>query len=581
MNFDTQGFCIDLFSLTVVFSALYYADRQIKKNVKYNNGLMCGVSFLTACLWLISRGFSVDNTTWSLYRSPIQIVKSIAYVLGMTHLLNGIGAVFHYLVVSKNKTVTHPLEKFQSYISCLIIMLIVWLPHTITSHPASIECDAWDSLYQYYGRAEFTAHHPPVFTILLGWFADFGRLIGDINVGFFMWTMLQTLCCAAIMAYVLYTMNLLKTPRWLVILSFAIAAVSPFYTCYITTIVKDTMYSFAVLLYMVELVYMHISREKYWKSPKHICLLWISNIVMLLFRYNGKYIIYGVTIYLIVKCVFNREKLKARVTKKYFVQAFILMILPLLLSKGIVNVAVKHYQVTIQEGESMRETLSIPFQQSARYAKCYSDETPDEEKEIIDKVIDYYALANVYEPEISDPVKSRFHYYATKEDWKEYFRVWFKQFLRHPFTYFGATLNQNYCLIYPQRENSRFYYSTYVDYFYDHDFMDEMGAAQEMTFSNANAARIELYKLLHSMPITGAFSNIAVYNIVIMYMILFAICDKKRGALWILIPIILSDLVVLAGPAIYDNIRYALPVVYSVPLALAYFIRIYNTGYEI
>lgn len=57
-------------------------------------------------------------------------------------------------------------------------MLIVWMPHTIVSHPASIECDAWDSLYQSFGKAEFTAHHPSVFTVLLGLFASFGLSVG-------------------------------------------------------------------------------------------------------------------------------------------------------------------------------------------------------------------------------------------------------------------------------------------------------------------------------------------------------------------------------------------------------------------
>lgn len=569
MNFDTQGFCMDLFSTSVMFCAFCYADMQIRKNIKYNNRPMHIACFFVACIWLCSKGFSIDNTLHSLYSSPASIVKSIIYVAGITHLLNSIGIAFHYIITKEGASAVLPIGKIKSLLLYFMFMLLVWLPHTIISHPASMECDVWDSLYQYFGKETFTAHHPPVFTVLIGWFAEFGRMVGDINTGFFMWTMLQTICCAAIMAYVLYTMDFLKTPRWLVILTFVIAAVSPFYTSYVATIVKDTMYSFAMLLYVVELIYIHISWEKYWKSPTHICLLCISNIVMLMFRHNGKYVIYAVIAYILIKCILNKEKLE----KKYLARVWIFIMLPLLLSKGIVAITVAHYHVTIQEGESMREALSIPFQQSARYAKYYEDETPDEEKAIIDKVIDYYALASVYDPEISDPVKGRFHYYATKEDWKEYFKVWLKQFIRHPLTYFGATLNQNYYLIYPQKVNSRFYYSTSVDYFYDHDFMDdEMGAAKEMTFAKANDARISLYKLLHAMPVTGAFSNIAVYNIVMLYMILFAVVDGRKGVLGIMIPVLISDLVVLAGPAIYDNVRYALPVVYAVPVTLAYFI---------
>ena len=143
-------------------------------------------------------------------------------------------------------------------------------------------------------------------------------------------------------------------------------------------------------------------------------------------------------------------------------------------------------------------------------------------------------------------------------------------------TYFEATLNQNYYLIYPQKENIRLYYSTYVDYFYDHAFQDELGAAKSMTFSRANDCRISAYKFVNKLPIIGLFSNIAVYNIIMIYLIVFSIYDKKREFLWITIPVILSDLVVVAGPAIYDNIRYALPVVYAMPLVLAYFLYVYK-----
>ena len=97
-----------------------------------------------------------------------------------------------------------------------------------------------------------------------------------------------------------------------------------------------------------------------------------------------------------------------------------------------------------------------------------------------------------------------------------------------------------------------------------------------MTFSRANDCRISAYKFVNKLPIIGLFSNIAVYNIIMIYLIVFSIYDKKREFLWITIPVILSDLVVVAGPAIYDNIRYALPVVYAMPLVVAYFMYVYR-----
>lgn len=573
-----QSFRYDSFSMTIIFASLFYACIKIDKKKTHNMYGLYAVNAIIAILWLMSEGFRINDATTNIYCTEGQIAKSIIYVIGATHLLNVLSGLLYEFLKAKNPTMeintkTSKIGDFYSkhpYIWWFILMFLVWIPHTIISHPASMECDAWDSLYQYFGKAPFTAHHPPVFTVLLGWFASLGLSLGDVNVGFFLWVLLQTLICTAIMAYVLYTMNKLKAPRWLIIITFLIVVISPFYNSYVTTIVKDTPYSFAVLLYMVELVYMHMDWKKYWKSLGHIFLFIMSNIAMILFRHNGKYILAIMLVYLIIRCMIRKKEYSI----KGIITGIVLLVLPLLLAEGISNVVINYYGVTVQEGESMRESLSLPFQQTARYAKYYDAETPEEEKAIIDTVIDYYALASVYEPGISDPVKARFHYYATSEDWVNYFKVWFKQFLRHPMTYIEATLNQNYYLIYPQKENIRLYYSTYVDYFYDHAFQDELGAAKSMTFSRANDCRISAYKFVNKLPIVGLFSNIAVYNIIMIYLIVFSIYDKKREFLWITIPVILSDLVVVAGPAIYDNIRYALPVVYAMPLVVAYFLYV-------
>lgn len=564
-----QSLTNDLFTMSIMFAIFYYISIKVQEKRIDNMFIIYLFNFILAAIWLISESFCLDDTTVNLNSTAGQIVKSVIYIVGATHLLNCIAKILYEFLCTQRCIDSR--DRFYNknpFCFWFIVMLVVWMPNTIISYPASIEMDVWDSLYQFFGRTAFTNHHPAVFTALIGWFASFGLALGNINIGFFMWTLIQTVICAAIMAYDMATMKKLHTPSWLIKLTFLIAALSPLYTSYITTIVKDTMFSFASLLYLTELIYMHIDWKEYWKSRMHICLFTSANLFMLLFRHNGKYVIIAMLLYLLIRCV----KYRREVSNRYILKYAFFLILPLVLAKIISSTVISYYDVTIQEGESLREALSIPFQQSARYSKYYGQETPEEEKAVIDTVIDYYALADVYEPAISDPVKSRFHYYATKQDWIAYFKVWFKQFTRHPLTYFGATLDQNYYLLYPMKENSRLYYSTYVDYFYDHDFMDELGAAQDMTFAEANDVRISFYKLMHSFPVIGAFSNIAVYNIILLYLILFSIKNKIRGFFWITFPAILDDLVVVAGPAIYDNIRYALPVVYAIPIITAYFI---------
>lgn len=300
-----QSFRNDSFTMTILFMALFYVNIKIDKMRTHNLFGLKVINVIIAIWWLMSEGFRINDAIINLYCSEGQIVKSIIYVVGATHLLNCLSCLLYELFKTKNQIMktgekTSKIGNFyhsHPYIFYFILMFLVWIPHTIISHPASMECDVWDSLYQYFGKSTFTAHHPPVFTVLIGWFASFGLSVGDVNAGFFLWVLSQTIICAAIMAYVLHTMKILKAPDWLMVLTFLIATFSPFYNSYVTTIVKDTPYSFAVLLYMIELVYMHIDWKKYWNSLRHIVLFILSNISMVLFRHNGKYILVVMLLY--------------------------------------------------------------------------------------------------------------------------------------------------------------------------------------------------------------------------------------------------------------------------------------------
>ncbi len=61
----------------------------------------------------------------------------------------------------------------------------------------------------------------------------------------------------------------------------------------------------------------------------------------------------------------------------------------------------------IEKG-SIREMLSLPFQQTGRYVLTYSDEVTDQERQAIDKILDYDSLSDGYNPLLADYVKIHF-----------------------------------------------------------------------------------------------------------------------------------------------------------------------------
>ena len=90
------------------------------------------------------------------------------------------------------------------------------------------------------------------------------------------------------------------------------------------------------------------------------------------------------------------------------------------------NVLLPYFKIP---NTSIREALSIPFQQTARYVKYHGDDVTEEERKIIDHILEYDTLAENYQPDLSDPVKNKYNKYTTREELKQYFKVWFKMFL--------------------------------------------------------------------------------------------------------------------------------------------------------
>lgn len=100
------------------------------------------------------------------------------------------------------------------------------------------------------------------------------------------------------------------------------------------------------------------------------------------------------------------------------------------------------------EPGSVKEMLSVPFQQTARYLKEYPDDVTSKERKAINKILDYDKLAEIYQPDRSDNVKDT--YKNKKGGLKRYFRqAWLPMFFKHPDAYFEATLENTYGYYYP------------------------------------------------------------------------------------------------------------------------------------
>ena len=227
---------------------------------------------------------------------------------------------------------------------------------------------------------------------------------------------------------------------------------------------------------------------------------------------------------------------------------------------------------------SIREALSVPFQQTARYVTTYPDEVTEKEREVISNVLDYGTIEKEYDPELSDPVKDTFNKYATTEDLKEYFEVWFQMFLKHPICYVEATLNNTYNYYYINQHQKIYYSSAYMGWNADM-IGDRTGIYFELNdkFTTFQSIYLMFYSLTTFIPILGMLYNCSTYFWMIIIFLLYALMKKDWKKFVIFMIPFLYILTLLLGPSNGgDSFRYMFPMLYMFPIMIGVQMRDYQ-----
>ncbi len=444
------------------------------------------------------------------------------------------------------------------FIVSIIVILILWLPYIIAFYPIILSPDPSFQIKQYFGipnkysdysimidpSVTITNHHPVIHTLLLGTSLKIGNIIGNDNLGLFIYSIIQILILSSVLSFTIKYMKKINTSYKYRLLALFIYALIPMFPMYAMSAVKDVIFSCLIILYII-FIY-HILKNKDLKlSNINLLSVLFLLILIVLFRNNGFHIIL-LSFPLIL--FFN---------KKNFKKLLVIFLLFLTFNFSYNNIILKSFKIT--QG-SVREMLSIPFQQTARYVK-YND-LDEQEYRVYDKILDMSDLGSRYEPEISDPVKNKYNKYATKDDLKEYFKYWFIDLTKDPVTYIDATINNTYGYFYPFKTN------WYVYYKYETLIVKD---GFDYHYNNLNKTRDVLTKFSKSfpyIPIIGLISNVGFNTWVLFLLIFYLIYKKKYSGIVYLVPSLIVLLVCVASP-VNVYFRYAMPYIFSMVLSIA------------
>lgn len=583
------------------------------------------VFLLLPCLWVLYRYISGRVAPGSLLRPSVlvpAILFGIAMPLGyafeetgdlapvfasgvvpfLQFLLNGIGwfiladhgiALLYDVLENAGKQAgqrekgpfTGPLGWYRGLVSrnpfltVFLTLVILYIPHALISFPGIFMGDTWQQVVQAYSELGSTGspylsaenvirvgvyinqNHPTVPTILLHALLVTGNAVtGSLNTGIALYCGLQALCltaATACAASLLIKRGLFSLRyAWLIPLY---GFLNPMLHTSAVLLTKDVFYS-AFWLFLFAGLFRVLTGEK---TKGAWIGVGLGSLGILLFRNEGRFL-------LIVS--FLAAALICRETRKAFFIACGGVVLTSLLVFRLLFPA-----LGFTPG-SVREPFSIPFQQTARTVRDCPEDVTEEEQAAIGRVLDYENLADLYDPDLADPVKSTFREDASTEDLLAYFRTWAGMGFRHPDVYLQAFLNKNYQYFYPGK--TRLYLYDYAWSDVNYGFTNQKIAPLERAFSQiaglapARAFHDRAMTLAENLPVLDVLCTPALYTWMVILAFCFALRRKdRRMTAWTVFPLALLVMNLFTPANAYYG-RYMLPVI-----AAATFFPAFIRGY--
>lgn len=568
LSFSGNRLKVALFALSV--SAIIYISRQ-KDWDNYHRISFAIFSLIFSIAQLLAMSYKKIGSWDYLIGTPEQQIRAI---------IKGIS--FGILCYYSCRLLYHGLLRFgmqeekskalvgkKGYLCSVLAMFLAWLPYFVIFYPGTSNEDTIIQIMEYFEIPSYiqkmsavqgpdifiTNHHPFALTMLFSWFVKLGLNIGDIRIGVAIYTILHMIFLAGVFSYGLLSLRKWGVSRKRVKGLQIMFMFLPIFPLYSICMVKDTLYAAFCLLFFFLMYEIYESKGEVLKRWSYCLAVAVVGLLMMLTKVYGMYVLIGVLVVYLWK--FRREyKICRNVICSILVPILFYHFVYLGMFLPACNVAPGGKQ----------EALSVPFQQTARYVSVYPDEVTKKEKEVINQVLPYKKLSKLYEPELSDRVKKQYRQEATEKELKEYIKVWFLMFCKHPGVYIEATLHNTYQYFDLNKISGLEYYE-FHQYLQNHDKKGEyqwLYVENLEKFAGHRYAIKQIVMFLQKVPIINLLLSMGFFPWIIIFFVLYNFLTKKKGknVVW-MIPV-LTMLVCFLSPD-NGNSRYIMPIIYILP----------------
>lgn len=538
-------------------AVLYYRELFLKETSFCTTAFIVGG--ILSIFLMIGTSLSVNNNFDFLFGGMCQYLIAFAVFLGFWCILYVLLKLF-YTKIDQIMYKAYCYEGILKWIDdhfvflCIGIMFLCWLVLGIAFFPGSVPHDGRNQLNMVFGFAPWKIHHPYFSTIILGAIYGLGyKLFGYIG-GCIFYVLFQSALGSVVFSLIcdyirIKTRNIVPALVCLVYFS-----VTPMWWTYMQTIAKDTIYVIVYAFFVLEYVKVFLNDCK----KQDLWWLVFSAIGVCVLRNGAHYIVLPSLLVLIV-VAFNWRKVVTVVFAVVLVMNF-----------GLNTVLMNELGLT---SVNQVEPFSIPLQQVARCVTLHEDEFTEEERNIIDCVIEYDGIPERYNPELSDPIKNKYKN-TTQEQWENFWKLWLDKFMKYPDVYITATMNHVYGYIDPF-----YFYSGMGAYqLYSQGALSDLDA--EMDYSVyvfgpflRNSFSDATY-IWQKVPILSFVVNPAFYTWLGIIMI-GALIRKKQYVKVLIFTIPLINILICFASPVNGFVRYTLPIMASIPIFMVIAISSY------
>ena len=423
------------------------------------------------------------------------------------------------------------------------IILLCWLPLLILRAPGSIYLDTTVQIMQYQGYMPIQASSPVLLTFVYGILMTLGQRLGGNNLGLFFCVLFQVALGLYALSFGCEEAASRSGKKYIGLILSLFFGLAMVYPSLAQGALKDAVYSPLFLLLVI--FYCRALEDG---SKKNLIPLVILALLCGATRKGGMYL--SALILLCLACQKNLRRFA------------VISCLTLVAVHGVVNWAI--YPAVGIESPDEKENYSFFYQLTGYYCSNHPDWVTEEEQRIISQVLDYDTVVTKYNSKVVDEIKSTYHA-DNAAQLRSYLLLQGKLFLKHPLTMLEAVVyarNWSFCPFIWEVE--KFIGEVQIGF----DYVDPQltGFSRWLESDTMHRIEADLWEYEHAYP-ARLFLLSGLYNWLALMLGLAAWYSGSRERKVMVLPTLLAVAGLLLTH-VNGSVRYAGPVIYSVPILL-------------